>query len=83
MLQTSSNKFNTALMGPRVARSTGSDHVHFGSRYNLARPNPSADSDNRTGRSRLSEKHLGKNCQFLGIYEAKKGTRMCYVERGN
>lgn len=73
---------HTVLKGQQAAQSTGSGRVHFDSRCNLAKPNPSADSDIHTGRSRLSEWHLGKNCQFLGIYE-EKGARMCYVERGN
>jgi len=45
---------HTVLKGQQAAQSTGSGRVHFDSRCNLAKPNPSADSDIHTGRSRLS-----------------------------
>ena len=43
-------------MGRPAAQKTGNDRVHSDSRCNLAKLNPSADSDTHSGRFRLSER---------------------------
>ena len=44
------------LMDRPAVQKTENDHVHSDSRCNLAKLNPSADSDIHSGRFRLSER---------------------------